>query len=109
MGGHARSLAPDLAHLARELGAWCEREAAARATAAAPPQHHAKHHANPRTPMTKGGGGGGVGQVGIAATPARTPARGSVLAAGAVRTPAPAAAAAKSSRKPMSAIARRQL
>jgi hypothetical protein len=38
----------------------------------------------------------------VAATPARTPARGA-LAAGAMRTPA----AAMSSRKPMSALARR--
>ena len=35
LGGRGKVLPPDLAHLARELAAWCEREAAAR-TAALP-------------------------------------------------------------------------
>ena len=33
LGGRGKVVPPDLAHLARELAAWCEREAAARIAA----------------------------------------------------------------------------
>lgn len=120
MGAHARSLAPDLAHLSRELGAWCEREAAARAQASAPAPKKAPHpHHQPRTPVTASGaarqaaGGAGAGAgvgYGMAATPMR--GGGGNVHSAVAHTPSAAVAAAaavKSSRKPMSAMARRHL
>ncbi len=113
MGAHERSLAPDLAHLSRELGAWCEREAAAQAQASAPAPKKAPHpHHQPRTPGTAsgaarqaaGGAGAGVGY-GMAATPIRGGGGGGNVHSALAHTPA----AVKSSRKPMSAVARRHL